>query len=225
MRGAAHITAVLLALLAGCSRGPEGPSLQLELVQLLQHRLSAGNGDAVARPALTRAALQQINGAYIEVTLERTGALAYLGQQLQRRDDSPGGIVVWRSEDDITLALRNGVLVATRGLGDDLLSASALVGDGQPGPVVGGARRYQIRGGDADQRGLVMRCQLIDLGLDPVVIVERQYPTRHLQERCEGGGGRVVNDYWVDSGAGRVWQSRQWAGPTLGYLRLRQLTL
>jgi len=70
-----------------------------------------------------------------------------------------------------------------------------------------------------------MACSLQDLGPAPVEIVEVTYATRHLQERCEAAGSVVVNDYWVDSRSGRVWQSRQWAGPTIGYLRLRQLTI
>jgi hypothetical protein len=232
MRDRLRISATLLALalLGGCNRGPEGPTLQLELLQMAGQRLSSlGDAAPAARPPLTRAALDTITSAYIEVTVENRDALAYLSQQLVRQDSSPGQIVVWRSEDNATLALRSGVLVATRGLGDDLLSASAPVANGQGGPVTGGARRYQIRGLDNGSRSLVMGCTLVDLGAEQVEIVELRHATRHLQERCEGGSGAagtlVVNDYWVDSGSGRVWKSRQWAGPTIGYLRIRQLTI
>ena len=55
-------------------------------------------------------------------------------------------------------------------------------------------------------------------------VVERVYPTRRLQERCsDGKGGEVVNDYWVDLSGGRIRQSRQWAGPVIGYIRTRQV--
>lgn len=218
------IGVMLLALGMGCTRGPEGSSLQLELVQTVGRKISGVAGaPPTARPALTRAALDGIPGAYIEVVLETRDSLAYLSQQLVRRDGLPGQIEVWRSEDNITLTLRSGVLIATRGLGDDLLSASALVGGG-PGPVSGGERRYQIRGLDNRAQALVMACSLQDLGGEVVEIVERRHHSRHLQERCEGAGGLVINDYWVDAGSGRVWKSRQWAGPTLGYVRIRQLT-
>ncbi|MVO18511.1 YjbF family lipoprotein [Parasedimentitalea huanghaiensis] len=217
-----------LALLAGCSQGPDGPTLELEVFQLLQQRVASIGGAAAApveRPPLTRAALDTVEGPYIEVTVENRDIFAYLSQQLVRRDDSPGEIVVWRTEDNITLTLRSGVLVATRGLGDDILSASAPVATGKPGPVMGGARSYQIRGLDNKTHALVMVCSLLDLGPAPVEIVEVTYPTRHMQERCETQNSLVVNDYWVDSRSGRVWQSRQWAGPTIGYLRIRQLTI
>ncbi len=217
--------ALLGLLLAGCSQGPEGPSLQLEVLQVAGRKISSIGGAAPAeRPPLTRAVLDTIDDPYIEVTLENSGVFAYLSQQQLRRDGRPGQIVVWRTEDNITLALRSGVLIATRGLGDDILSASALVAAGRVGPVSGGARRYHIRGLDNQTQSLTLACSLLDLGAETVEIVEQRYATRHLQERCEGAGGVVVNDYWVDSRSGRIWQSRQWAGPTIGYLRIRQLT-
>jgi hypothetical protein len=215
-----------LALLSGCSQGPEGPSLQLEMFQLVSQRIaSIGSTTPPERQPLTRAGLDTVEGAYIEVTLENTDIFAYLSQQLVRRDTNAGQIVVWRSEDNITLALRSGVLIATRGLGDDLLSASAQVVGTRPGPARGGGRTFQIRGLDNKQQTLRMACALQDLGADPVEIVGILYPTRHLKERCEGGGGVVQNDYWIDYRSGRVWQSRQWGGPTIGYLRIRQLTI
>ena len=54
-------------------------------------------------------------------------------------------------------------------------------------------------------------------------IVELKFNTRHLQEQCSNALGQVTNDYWVDSQDGTVRQSRQWAGPYIGYLRLRRL--
>ena len=215
-----------LAVLVGCNQGPDGPSLQLELFQLASAKAgSIGKKEVEAEtPPLTRAALDTLTEPYLEVTLEKRDIVAYLSQQQQRRDDTPGLIEVWRTTDDITLTLRSGVLVASRGMGDDILSASALVAAG-PGPISGGERRYQIRGLDNQAQSLTMACTLQDLGPETVEIVELRHATRHLQERCEGGGGLVVNDYWVDSRSGRVWQSRQWAGPTIGYLRIRQITI
>ena len=70
-----------------------------------------------------------------------------------------------------------------------------------------------------------MTCVVQDLGPAALEIVETIYDTRHLQEHCENESDRIVSDFWVDSRTGRVWQSRQWAGPLTGYIRIRQLTL
>ncbi|APG49372.1 YjbF family lipoprotein [Phaeobacter porticola] len=222
-----------LLVLTACSRGPDAPPLQVELLSNLSDRvgtrLSGGKADPAARPPLTRAGLNEIKDPYIEVTIEKNDVFAYLSRQQLRRDDSPGTVAVWRTEDNISLTLRNGVLVATRNLGNDILSSSALVdGQGADGPAHSGARRYHIRGLDNGAWQLDMLCARRDLGADPIEIVELRYPTRHIQERCQpsqpGRSGEIVNDYWVDSRSGRVWQSRQWAGPNVGYLRIRQLT-
>ncbi|MFS4583693.1 YjbF family lipoprotein [Phaeobacter sp. C3_T13_0] len=221
-----------LLVLTACSRGPEQPPLQVELLRNLSERvgarLSGGNADQPARPPLTRAALDEIKAPYIEVTIEKNDVFAYLSRQQLRHDDSPGTVAVWRTEDNISLTLRDGVLVASRNLGNDILSSSALVDGGADGPSHSGARRYHIRGLDNGAWQLDMLCTRRDLGPDPIIIVERRYPTRHIEERCQpsqpGRGGEIVNDYWVDSPSGRVWLSRQWAGPNVGYLRIRQLT-
>ncbi|MGR3762371.1 YjbF family lipoprotein (plasmid) [Roseobacteraceae bacterium NS-SX3] len=224
----ARITGVLAAALlaAGCAQGPEKAPLEVEIFQTIRQQIALRRAPKPERPPLTRAALDTVEGAHIEVTIEESGVFAYLSQQLVRRDGHPGEIVVWRTEDNVTLAMRDGMLVATRGLGDDILSASVPAdGQGLQGPAHGGARSFEIRGLDNGSRRLTLACERRDLGPETIEIVEIRYATRHLQERCEGAGGVIVNDYWADSRSGRIWQSRQWAGPETGYLRIRQLTL
>ena len=237
MRRRALIPAQILALLlttilAGCSGGDEVPSLELELIKAGQTAIAARTAPKVDRPPLTRAALNTVKGAHIEAIFERRDQLAYFHVDAIRRDRDPGQIVVWRSDDDVTLTMRNGVLIATRGLRNDILSASAQLSGDTPGPVRGGARTFHIRALDNKARRLSLVCDLVDLGPETIEIVETRYATHHLRETCEGGvsgaaadrPGQIINDYWVDPRAGLVWQSRQWAGPGIGYLRVRHLT-
>lgn len=228
-RRLAGLAAAALLALAGCSRGPDAPPTQLQV--LAAARVSAGNligklrgTEAPARPPLTRAALDTVTVPVLEVTVERHDDWAFLFRTLERSDASPGRIEQWSTEDsNVTLTLRGGVLIATRGLGGDLLSSAVQVSDARPGPAGGGEHRQLIRNLDYRETALALSCELVDLGPETIEIVERRHATRHLQQRCEGGGGRVVNDYWTDPRAGILWQSRQWAGPQLGYLRLRRL--
>ena len=73
-----------------------------------------------------------------------------------------------------------------------------------------------------------LACEISDLGSETIVIVERAHRVEHLRETCvlgaDGAGGVIANDYWIDSTGPTVWQSRQWAGPYVGYLTTRQLT-
>ena len=226
---------LLAPLLLACTRGPDKAPLEVEIIQTVANQIKLRRTKPPQRPPVTRAVLDALDAPYIEVTIEDSGVLAYLSKQLVKTDGTLGEVTQWVTEDAVTLALRQGALVATRGLRNDLLSASALVSGGSvQAPSGTGQRRYHIAALDNRSVSFTMACAVSDLGLETIEIIERSYQTRHLQERCEasagptgegGSGGVVVNDYWVDSRSGRLWQSRQWAGPTTGYLRIRQLTI
>ncbi|MEX0304001.1 MAG: YjbF family lipoprotein [Leisingera sp.] len=225
-----RFTAAALAaslLLGACARGPEKTPAELEVLKAVGQQFTKRRNAPPPPVQLTRALLDEQTQAYVEVVIENRDAKAYLTRALERRDSSPGAIEVWRTQDNVSLSLRQGMVIATRGLGNGLLSAQVPAADGAAGPAHGGARRYTVRTDGNGQAVLNMACSLTDLGPAPVEIVEVTHPTRHLQEHCEGSGGVVVNDYWVDSrpGRARVWQSRQWAGPETGYVRIRQLRL
>lgn len=220
-----HFWGLLLVLvLLGCASGKEEVPLQVEIFNASRSIISDRTSKDDARPVVTRADLDQIQGSFMEVTIERQDIVGYVGIGTERRDDQPGKITVWRTEDDVSLAMRNGVLIATRGMGGDVISSSVQVSDTTLGPSAGGEHVQVIRDGDDNAVRLSLACELVDFGSETITIIERQYPTRHLQQRCQGGGGSVVNDYWVDSRAGLIWQSRQWAGPYIGYMRIRRLT-
>ncbi|KIC22148.1 hypothetical protein RA20_01965 [Leisingera sp. ANG-Vp] len=221
------VLAAAALLLAGCTRGPEKTPAELEVLKAVTQQISRRRSPPPEPVKLTRALLDEQTQAYIEVVIENRDAKAYLTRALERRDSSPGVIEVWRTQDNVSVSLRAGMVIATRGLGNGLLSAQVPAAEGVAGPAHGGARRYTVRADGNGQAALAMACSLTDLGPEAVEIVEEVHATRHLQERCESSSGVVVNDYWVDSrpGSTRIWQSRQWAGPETGYLRIRQLRL
>ena len=232
LRALAGVLSAALVL-AACSGGPQDAPLEVEIMQVVGQQVKQRLKRQPERPPVTRALLDSLDETYIEVTIEDDGQRAYLQPQLVKQDSTPGQVTVWLTEDAVTLAMRNGVLTATRGLRNDMLSSSALVREtgGAMGPAGGatGARHYEFAALDNRSQAFTLACTVSDLGLETIEIIELTYQTRHLQERCESGPdgeyGVVVNDYWIDSRSGQLWQSRQWAGPTTGYLRIRQLTL
>jgi hypothetical protein len=217
--------AALCLALSGCSGGTGTQPLFPQLAAATLSTITTKRAQRAERPALTRAVLDTLDGSFMEVTLERSGILAYLFVSVVRQDDLPGQIVQWRTEDNITLTTRNDVLIATRGFGGDMMSSAVQVADGVPGPASGGEKLHMIRTGDLEEVPLVLACDLENLGPEPIEIVELVHPTTHMRETCLApDGGRVTNDYWVDSRAGIVWQSVQWAGPHVGYVKMRRLT-
>lgn len=213
----------LLSALAACQGGTDAPTLQLQVIEAASQSLAARRNSQPKSPPPTRAALDTLDGAFLEATRERQARTAFLYPSLQTRDRQPGAITVWRTDSNETLTVRGGVLIATRGLGGDLLSSSLQLSSSGQGPA-SGQRVLDVRSGDNSKTTLVLNCEVTDLGPETIGIIERQYPTRHLRERCVGGGGTVTNDYWLDTRRSLVRQSRQWAGPQIGYLRLRQVT-
>ena len=220
------ICSLALAGLAACSGGNDAPTQVVQLTDALREAVAArlAGTQAAPRPRLTRAMLAEIEGAWLEATLEKNGKWAYLSVETRRPQDDGGTVTVWRTMDDVALIMRNGVLVGTRGLGGDLLSTEVELPAGRVGPPAGGVRILHLRDSNDSTVALTLACAVRDLGVETVEIVELRHLARHLRETCEGGGGRVVNDYWIDTRRPVVWQSRQWAGPDNGYLRLRRIT-
>lgn len=131
------------------------------------------------------------------------------------------GVETWSSVDNRTVAFRQGMITATRGLGGDLIAAEtpplARVASGT-GTFV---RTLVIL--DGEDRPVRSRylCEYATVGAEDLVIVQRRHATRRVQESCSGDSGRFVNDHWFQGGTLR--QSRQWAGPHLGYITYKRL--
>ena len=214
----------LAALLAACSGGDERPTLNLQIYEAVREKAVERLEPKTERPPVTRAALDELEGAFQEIVIERNNQLAYLYVGGVLQDPAVGTTVIWRSEDNVGLTLRNDVLIATRGIGGDLISSDVAQVPSKIGPVGGGERRMFFLAHDNQSVPITFACEVETLGTVNVTIVERTHRTRHVQERCEGSQGQIVNDYWIDSRDQLAWQSRQWAGPDVGYVRFRRLT-
>ena len=135
------------------------------------------------------------------------------------------GVVTWRTADNVTLSYRDGLLVATRGLPEDVMSAdvagtrAALAG----GPRADYPRFVSYLGPDDETLFRAFRCTMQDAGPDPVQSFGRVFPATLLRETCYSTGLTVENRYWVAPGGG-IRRSFQWLGPELGSLETEQLS-
>lgn len=220
------ILAVLaVAFVGSCSGGLERPSVNLQIFDAMRQNLGTFATPRKDPAPVTRADLDRADRAYLEVTMEARDIRSYLEISDRLNDHRPGELVVWRNIDGSTMTMREGVLIQTRGIGGDLYSNDVVVSARRPGPLRGGARTLRIRALDNKVVPLLFDCELTDLGQELLEVVELKYQTRHLRESCVGEDGSFANDFWIDVGAGLVWQSRQWAGPEIGYILTRRLTL
>ncbi|SLN74268.1 hypothetical protein TRL7639_04520 [Falsiruegeria litorea R37] len=213
-------------VLVGCAEGPEPAPLQVEIYRAGQQAIAKRTQarDTGAQPAPTRAFLDSLDVPVQEMIVERSNVVAYVIKHFETRDNLPGQVQVWRTTDDFAVAMRNGVLISTRGFWGDLLSSSVQVSGSEPGPSHEGEHIQMILARDNREVPFAFGCELTDLGQETIEIVERRHTTQHIRQSCEGRKGAITNDYWVDKRRGVVMQSRQWAGPNIGYLRFRRLT-
>jgi hypothetical protein len=109
--------------------------------------------------------------------------------------------------DNLSLSLKEGVLVGTRGFGFDLMSSDVA-------EVIGGIRHG----------GRAVRVHRYLDGEDQIVI--KSYicdysGNTQVTETCYGKDHSFKNSYQMSGG--KVIASRQWIGPDLGYIRLEDV--
>ncbi len=208
-----------LALLAGCGSDDQSTGKAKLLRDTLGAVLQRGEAKPVGAQdlGLTRAALAGVSTPLALATVEATGASALIAPFGRNN-----GVVTWSSTDKKTLAMRDGVLVATRGLGADLMSSVAPTA-AQIGRGAGSHERvyFHIDGLDQTVRSQ-FRCTLATQGAKIITVVERNYATNLVQERCEGPTGAFTNEFWVENGT-FIRQSRQTVDQKLGKVQIQRI--
>jgi len=161
----------------------------------------------------------------LEVTLESSGRVALLAVYAERLEADAATLRIWRTGDGAQVILRDGILIATRGLGNDVESADATAALDAVRSLtpLSGPHTLYVRTGDNGVAAINLSCNTRSLGVEAIETGKRVSDTMRLQAICTGGSYMIRNDYWVDPADLTVRQSRQWAGPELGYMRTRLL--
>lgn len=187
-------TALLLLALGACS--PAG-----QTADEIRSRLSRAQLDTFGEPLLL-AGVADLGTAATLIPAERQG-----------------GVETWETGDGVQLSFRDGVIVATRGLGFDLMSADA---DAAIAAIGGsGSPEYDRFASYLDGNEQVvltaLRCRITGRAADPVTIVGDTHDTIRVEEQCFTPDSDYRNLYWIDRD-GTIWRSRQWIGPGAGTL-------
>lgn len=213
-----RIAALLLAVgLAGCGSANSVAEVGGQVMLAVRGQKSDAASSAAAQ-AVTRAQLMQLNVPLVRVSLPSRGSVALLGKL-----DGNAGTTTWSIADASSyVTVRDGVLISTRGLGDDLMSSSVpsaarlATGSGTHQRV-----HFYLDGADTTIRR-DYACTLSSMGPETITVVERTFPTRHVVERCESADGTITNHYWLENG-GKIRQSQQWISQSVGYMKLELL--
>lgn len=213
-------------LLLGCSSEQDTTtSIPKVVFGSLSQVLAARKAGPPQRVELTATQLASINQPVLQVNPEVFGGTDFLGLFSSRSNSGLGTVQVWQSTDKAHLFLRNGVVVGTRGIGGDIISADADVTIRSLVAGVGrsGIRTYVISDGDVTTTEYKFQCTLESAGEENITVVNQVFKTKLMRESCKGGprGDSVIrNDYWVQKSTGLLRKSRQWIGPRVGYFEL-----
>jgi hypothetical protein len=176
-------------------------------------RIGAFGGESGADPFLYRSAgCRSVAAEHHFARCDRTG---FFG-------GANGSKVTWLSLEGVSIVFDNGLLVGTRGFGDDLMGGD--VAAAKASQQRGGThlRTLDFLNGLSQIERRTYQCVSIQTGNENITIVERTYATTVIEETCSGENESFKNTYWHD-GNGVIWQSRQWISSGVGYLGYQRL--
>ena len=206
----------LLGLLAAC-----GPMNDNGLGAGAAARVGAITGlrpaPAEPAPALPTAALAEGPGNVLMVTLLGRNAVAAM-----TRAGSNNGVETWRTAKGVTLSFRDGILVASRGLGGDLMGANV---DGVLAAILRGTGTAQRRHAFLDSEDQIqtsdLTCTFTTEAPEVIEIATGTVEATKVTEVCESPVFVFANQYWLSDT--EIVQSRQAVSVSVGYIRVNIL--
>jgi hypothetical protein len=213
--------ALALSLLGACGNDKGGGNPMVAAVgQMAKASLAKAKGGkapagASAPAPVTRNDLAAFGMPILRLRAERLGQDAFLTIA-----DQKSGVVTWTAQGAATFSLRDGVLIQTRGLGADLMSADAP----SLAQLKSGAnytRVYFFLGADDGGTRRTYECAASTVGPETVEIVGKSHKVTHVSEVCTRQGSKLTNDFWIEGNMIR--KSRQWSSSLVGYIEFEKV--
>lgn len=170
---------------------------------------------------LVAEALRATDGKVMIAILESRNVVAIMGVA-----ETNHGYETWEAADRRSLVLKGGMLTASRGLGDDLMSSRsdasiAMIRSRQEGHTT---RSYNFLTGMGQISSFDVQCEIIKGSKDHVAAGEIDVDTLTFAEICGEEPQKIQNLYWVDA-KGNIVKSRQWLSSEVGYVLFQHLRL
>lgn len=215
---------LLLAALLGLSACASDTAIDSTLgqsVELLRERIAARQ--APEAPVLQISTEQRVAlgqrlipaGPLVLATTVEGG-----GESILFLSARNGDVTGLTSAGGQSIALRDGLLLNTRGLKYDLLSSdSAASGALIAARAEGRATRvHETSTVDLSGDRQVYDCAVAPAGHRDITLPSGESKATTLViENCRNATENFVNQYWVGRD-GHIWQSRQWVGPNYGHI-------
>jgi len=173
-----------------------------------------------ARSGLTPAVLAATTQPLLLLEAPNVNASALLNQNARY-----GETIDWRTGDDVSITFKQGVVVATRGFGDDLMSADVdqTLAMLQNRPTPQDYPRFLSRlDGEYQTEFESFLCRRTGRSAEAINSYGRIRQTVKTTELCRNPARRFENIYWVGTD-GTMWKSRQWVSPNIKYVITERL--
>jgi hypothetical protein len=213
MKSVLAATAALTLLVACGNQATDGLALPL-----LQRAVPSLGPEPTETPGFSPADIAGNLDGYIIITIPELGPPVAARLIAANGDDT-----TWQAQVGFTAAFRDGMLVATRGLPQDLMGADVEAVRAAIRAGGGSVTRVQSYLDAQDQIvSLTYDCTIRPDGTELVDLGLRQVTLRKLVETCESPAIIFENLYYLDD-AGRILSSRQYVSRTVAYLRSNRL--
>ena len=200
---------VLALATAACSSGNSGNTSYAQFFQVIRQSWAASFGKA-------------------RITREQAAAIPYasLGYNLEGGNqdilvlatDSSGDLL-WTSAAHVVIVTRDGRIIRTVGLGQDLSNTTSRDQSGLPPPAAAVRTPFSSTRledfADLSLYGVRVSCRARLAGQQSVKILGQVIATLRVDEICSSRNPdwSFTNSFWVDKDSGFVWRSRQHVHP------------
>lgn len=222
-----------LLVLSACGSDKEVSQLPRAAGEFVKQVSSKITSRATGKPSAAQAAAKPDPNRVVNAALKATSgpvALMVLEKNpsaltVMTPVESNAGAQTWMGASRQSITLKGGVLVGTRGLGDDMMAANAgaaqrAVRARAPSSY---RREYDHLTGLGYTSKLNVSCTLSMVKKEKVAIGRINAAASVMKEDCAHSAGIAFeNFYWV-SGSGRILKSRQWVSQGTGYLVVQPL--
>ncbi|MFN7224189.1 MAG: YjbF family lipoprotein [Paracoccaceae bacterium] len=206
-----------LVVLSACGNDVDKSS-NTEVIRALSASTAAKiKGASAPIERMTRARLAEVVTPVMLLSVDASGKQALIAEI-----QSNGGVETWSTVDDITISLRKGVIVATRGFGADLMAASAPVVSRAVGNGQSHSRVHTVLDGEDKPVRTHFTCTFQINGQQVIDIVEIKYNLTQVTEDCVADTVRFRNLYWMTDDQ-HLRKSRQWISPEVGFLTIEDV--
>jgi hypothetical protein len=207
-------------VLSGCGNAPNSNKGLTKVKATLSSILNRNAAPAgpTAEEALAQT-LQGTTGPVAVIALEAQGVATPFIQSANN-----GPVSTWVNSANQTVSTHNGLVVSTRGYGDDLMSSDnpeliSLISEKRAGSD--SRTMYFNDGSDRNVR-IVAPCTVAISGTEDVQTLSGTVATTKIIEDCVSGQFVVQNAYWVSEN-GTTIQSLQWVSSGIGYMIFGQV--